>query len=187
MRSDSMRTVVGLCGFVAAQFALAQDKTFLGTKPDPATGVPTGASPSIMPVIQILIVAAIVVYGLKSVAPKWLGKMNKRLVTQAGGGIQIDESASFAGGTLYIVRARERVLLLSVSTNGVQCLSDLTPVQPEPKLPVFMDMIDDSVTARGDDTSLPREFVEVETSNLQQREPLDPAAQALDRLQRFIG
>lgn len=187
MLSAQLRFLVGLCGIMAAQLALAQDKTFLGTKPDPATGVPTGASPSIMPVIQILIVAGIVVYGLKSIAPKWIGKMNKRLVTQAGGGIQIDESASFAGGTLYIVRARDRVLLLSVSTNGVQCLSDLTPVQPEPKLPVFMDMIDDSVSARGDDTSLPREFVEVEDANPIPSEPLDPAAKALDRLQRFIG
>ncbi len=79
-----------------------------------------------MPLIQMAIALAIVLALLKFVLPKMVGKMNKKLVTSTASALNIEESATFAGGTLYIVRARSKTLLLSVSTQGVNCLADIT-------------------------------------------------------------
>lgn len=97
----------------------------------------------VMPLIQMAIALAVVLGLLKFVLPKMVGKMNKKLVTSTTSGLQIEESANFAGGTLYIVRAKSKTLLLSVSTQGVNCISDLTEeATPEPTKTEFEEIID---------------------------------------------
>lgn len=96
-----------------------------------------------MPLMQMAIALAVVLGLLKFVLPKMMGKMSKKLVTSTTGGLHIEESANFAGGTLYIVRAKSKTLLLSVSTQGVNCISDLTQeVAPEPEKTAFEQIID---------------------------------------------
>ncbi len=109
--------------------------TTLGTKPDPigATGA-TAATPNGMPIIQLIIALAVVLALVKWILPKILNKVNKRIVTNVGSQIRIEESAAFAGGNLYIVQAKGKSLLLSVNQQGVQCLADVTEVAPTPSL-----------------------------------------------------
>src|SRR5688572_6928872 len=130
-----MRFFPSLIGVCLAVGAFAQDKTFAGTKSDvikTSTQSPQGMS--MMPFFQLMVALGIVLLVLKFVLPKFVTKLNKRLVT-SGNGIKVEESAAFAGGNLYIVNARGKTLLLSVATSGVSCLADLTPAEPPATLP----------------------------------------------------
>lgn len=101
--------------------------TTLGTRSDPigATGA-TAATPNGMPIVQLVIALAVVLALVKWILPKILTRVSKKIVTGIGSQIRIEESAAFAGGNLYIVQAKGKSLLLSVSQQGVQCLADLT-------------------------------------------------------------
>jgi hypothetical protein len=134
--------------------AWVQAQGVLGTKTEsiPSAG---GSGAGLMPFFQLLVAVGIVFALLRFVAPKLLAKFNKRLVTT--GGIQIEESAAFAGGNLYVVTARGKSLLLSVSSGGVACLADLTTATPEaPKEePVtFMEILERAEDLGGDDALL---------------------------------
>jgi len=153
-------------------FSLAQD---LGTKKD---NLVASSTPAGVPILQMIVSLGIVLGLLKFVLPKIAGKLNKKLVTPLNSGIQIEESAHFAGGALYIVSARGKSLLLSVSTTGVQCLSDLTETsKPEPT-PLFMDVLKEEVDRP---TSLAMAIVN--------DAPIDrkSAEEALARLERLVG
>jgi hypothetical protein len=88
--------------------------------PSTSTGVGFGA------LAQMVLALAIVAFLLKWVLPKVAGKLTKKLVTTAQGGIQIEESAQFAGGSLYIVSARGKSILISVAGTTVSTLTELT-------------------------------------------------------------
>jgi len=92
--------------------------------------------------LQMMVALGIVLVLLKFVMPKLVTKFNKKIVTKAGSAIQIEETAAFAGGSLYVVTARSKTLLLSVSSQGVSCLSDLTPANPAPELPSFQELVE---------------------------------------------
>jgi flagellar biogenesis protein FliO len=111
--------------------------------------------------------------------PKLMGKMNKRLVTSAGSDIRIEESASFAGGSLYVVSARGKTLLLSVNAQGVQCLSDLSEARPEPLAPTFGELVE---------AQLQRTTQESEPAGpTADPEPEDGVTAALRRLERLAS
>lgn len=135
MRAHASLTILCLAGLAGAQDGL------LGTKAS-AIAAPTssGGGMGVMPLIQMALALGVVMLLLKFVLPRMVGKMNKKLTTNTTGGLQIEESATFAGGTLYVVRARTKTLLLSVSTQGVNCLADIT--EPEVKTePDFEDLV----------------------------------------------
>lgn len=117
-----------------------------GTKKDALATAPAGGSTA-MPLFQMLLALGIVFALLKFGLPKLASKLNKRLVTGVNSSIRIEESANFAGGSLYIVGARDRTLLLSVGTNGVSCVADLTPVERAPEPPLFSEVLDKAVVA----------------------------------------
>lgn len=146
-----------------------------GTKRDALATAPTGGSTA-MPLFQMLIALGIVFALLKFALPKLASKLNKRLVTGVNSSIRIEESANFAGGSLYIVGARDRTLLLSVGTNGVSCVADLTPAQKEPGPALFSEILD-------------RVVVEDEHHLQQTSTEPDPAEvrRALDRLSRLAA
>lgn len=178
-----MRSILVLfSGFLSAA-ALAGDG-FLGTKASPAAGpmqADTGGV-GIMSFLQMMIALGIVLVLLKFVMPKLVTKLNKKIVTKVGSEIQIQESAAFAGGSLYIVQAKTKSLLLSVTSTGVTCLADLTTSQPEPELPTFKEIVDQEI-----DRPL-QPFAVIETEVEQQNED-DPAqiAAVLERLKRLSG
>ena len=110
-------------------------------KKDALTSV-GGSTSSAMPLFQMLLALGIVFALLKFALPRVANKLNKRLVTGLNSTIRIEESANFAGGSLYIVNAREKTLLLSVGTNGVSCVADLTPATKPKEAPLFSEVLD---------------------------------------------
>src|SRR3954464_8369141 len=95
--------------------------------------------------LQMLVALGVDFLLLKLVMPKVVTKLNKKIVTKVGSAIQIEESAAFAGGSLYVVRAKSKTLLLSVATSGVTCLADLTPATAEPDMPTFKEIVDKEI------------------------------------------
>jgi flagellar biogenesis protein FliO len=107
--------------------ALSAAQSYLGTKAGggtPAVGSDVG--PGAGSFLQMLAALAVVLILLKFVAPKLLGRAKKRLVTDSSGNLRVEETAHFAGGALYIVRARSKTLLLGVNGASISCLADLT-------------------------------------------------------------
>jgi hypothetical protein len=138
-RLPKLKRLLVICALGAAGFAHAG---FAGTKGDPISSPSGGSSVGFMSMLQMLIALGIVIALLKVVLPKLAGKLNKKLVTSVGSAIRIEESAAFAGGSLYIVHAKNKTLLLSVATTGVSCLADLTNPEPAPELPSFQELVE---------------------------------------------
>ena len=149
-----------------------------GTKKDALASAPAGGSTA-MPLFQMLLALGIVFALLKFALPKLASKLNKRLVTGVNSSIRIEESANFAGGSLYIVGARDRTLLLSVGTNGVSCVADLTPVTKEPEPPLFAEILDRAHPM--DPEAIPAQAVVNE-----EPDPIE-VRRALDRLSRLAA
>lgn len=126
-------------------WALAQQTSFPGTKKDILSAPTAGGSGSlgVLQLVQLLIALGIVFVVVRYLLPKLAARMGKRLNTKLGSDIKIEESASFAGGMLYIVQARGRSLLISVGAQGVTCLADLTekPKAEEP-FETFKEMVE---------------------------------------------
>lgn len=137
-----MRILSSLISLCLAGLSLAQVKTFAGTKSDAVrTTVESPSGMGLMPFFQMLIALGIVFALVKLLLPRILAKMNKRLMPSSGSGIVVEESASFAGGSLYVVNARGKALLLSVSASGVSCLADLSQAQ-QPEAPTFLEALE---------------------------------------------
>lgn len=137
-----MKSVVSLVALVTAASAFAGDTASLAGKTDAAptfTGSP--AAVGVGPVVQMLIALGVVLAIVKFILPKFVGKVNRRLTTGVGSAITIEESAQFAGGTLYVVRAKSKSLLLSVTNQGVACLADITEAAP-PEPPSFEELVE---------------------------------------------
>jgi flagellar biogenesis protein FliO len=131
----------------------------------------------IMSFVQMMVALGIVLLLLKFVLPKLATKLNKKIVTKVGSGIQIEESAAFAGGTLYIVNAKSKSLLLSVNSQGVSCLADLTA--PQAPQPTFQEIVDKEIEG-------PMQPFAVVDHALPADEAQSAAA-ALERLKRLSG
>jgi hypothetical protein len=120
---------------------------FAGTKTGMAASSASAAPSPVGPaaIFQMILALAIVLGLLKVVLPKLAGRINKKLATTLDSDLRIEESASFAGGTLYIVQARRKSLLLSVSPSGVSCLADLTEgPQLPPDPPTFRELVEEA-------------------------------------------
>jgi hypothetical protein len=117
---------------------------FAGTKAGPAVqGASSGGGIGVASMLQMLLALAIVACLLKFVLPRLAGRLKSRIVPGLGTELRVEETAAFAGGSLYIVQARRKTLLLSASASGVSCLADLTEdpqLPPEP--PTFQELVE---------------------------------------------
>lgn len=97
----------------------------LGTRTEAGPSVAGGSSPvGILPMIQMMVALGIVIALVKYVLPKFMGKVAKP--TNAGE-INIESTAALnASGSLHIVTARGRTLLIGATPTGMTCLADLT-------------------------------------------------------------
>lgn len=206
-----MRKILTLSALALAAASWAGDG-ILGTKASPVTGAVTADSGvGAMPFLQMMLALGVVLLLLKFVLPKLANKLNKKIVTKDGSGIQIEESAAFAGGSLYIVKARSKTLLLSVSSTGVTCLSDLTTTQqPAPDLPTFRELVEKEQSgplqpfavieadipnlkaAPKPTPSKAKRVLDIDDIGSNKREPVSPGSQAdaaaiLERLNRLSG
>lgn len=175
-----MRAFLVILAGASSALAVAGEG-FLGTKASPVVGpmqADTGGV-GFMPFLQMMIALGIVLVLLKFVMPKLVTKLNKKIVTKVGSEIHIEESAAFAGGTLYIVRAKSKTLLLSVTSTGVTCLSDLSESAPGADLPTFQEIVDREVEGPLQPFAVVEAPVETD--------PASDAAAALERLKRLSG
>jgi flagellar biogenesis protein FliO len=137
-----MRSIASAFALLAASLALSQ-QSGIGTKPDLVVR-PTQISGGVgtWDLVQMVVALAIVFALLKWALPKLVTRMNKRLSAKDGSSITVEESASFGGGSLQIVTARGRTLLLCVSQSCVTLLADLTSDKPVQEEPAFFEMVD---------------------------------------------
>lgn len=153
-------------------------QSFPGAKSDPAgSGAAASGGVGIGSLFNVLVALGIVYGLLKFAMPKLMGRMNRKLATGVGSDIRIEESATFAGGSLYVVSARGRTLLLSVGTQGVQNLADLTEAEPVPEPPTFGDFVEQEIRT----ASHERKPAPLETDEAPETE----WATALERLERL--
>jgi hypothetical protein len=121
--------LIALCGAMVASAGTGIVGTKLGGDYAPATS-PNGTGVGFGALAQMLLALAIVAFLLKWALPKLAGKVvGKKLIsrgTPTGAAIQIEETAQFAGGNLYVISARGKTLLISVSGQSVSTLADLT-------------------------------------------------------------
>jgi hypothetical protein len=96
-----------------------------------------------MPLLQLALAVGVIALFLKVWLPKWISRWNRGISATPGGGIKVEESATFAGGTLYVVKVRSKTLLLSCGSNGVACLADISDPAPQHSGPAaFVDLLD---------------------------------------------
>lgn len=140
-------------GFFVTAICLsaAQGQGFPGAKPDPASDFSQSSGGGMGALFNVLLALGIVYGLLRYAMPKVLARMNKRLVTGAGSAIKVEESASFAGGSLYVVSARGKAILLSVGAQGVRFLADLTETPKAAESPSFGDLVERELQATNDE------------------------------------
>lgn len=176
-----------------SSFSLAGDG-MLGTKGD-GTSAFQGSSSAGGSLLQ-MIIAVIVVFALmKFLLPKMMAKFGGKLSTKVGGGIQIEESANFPGGTLYVVNVRDRSLLLGVTGTSINTLADLGMTNKPNPGPTFMEYLE---TAQEPVVEVKKEVitqavVAIQPTEIEEEvasisvENSDEAKKALNRLQKLIG
>lgn len=188
-----LRTFALSFAALASSLALAEDG-MLGTKGDSVSALQgqAGAGGSLLQ----MIIAVIVVFGLmKFLLPKMMGKFGGKLATKVGSTIKIEESASFAGGTLYVVNVKDKSLLLGVTGTTISTLADLGPVNKPNPGPTFMEYLESTDGAKAVVTELPV----TETPVVEEVEPTQEvvgefavvetdgdAKAALERLQKLM-
>ncbi len=181
MKFSSFAKATALPGvFALAACAMAEDG-LLGTKADSVSALQnsSGAGGNLLQ----MIIAVVVVFALmKWLLPKMMGKFGGRLSTGVGSSIKIEESASFAGGTLYVVNVKDKSLLLGVTGTTITTLADLgTAVKNDPG-PTFMEMVESTDGSK----AIVTEFAVVEAPLAEEELPVNDAQSALDRLQRLM-
>ncbi|MCW5943952.1 MAG: flagellar biosynthetic protein FliO [Fimbriimonadaceae bacterium] len=129
---------------VATAQALAAQGTLLGTKRDLSAGSSAQVSSSgngTMVFLQTIVALVIVFAAIKYLLPRFAGKINRKLSTKLGSAIEIEESAAFAGGALYLVNVRGKSLLLSVTGQNVSFLSEVPAQHLDPAPVTFGEML----------------------------------------------
>ena len=176
---NRLSTLISLSFVAASAWA---DDGLLGTKGDTASALqgPTSSGGSLLQ----MIIAVLVVFGLmKFFLPKMIAKFGGKLNTGIGSSIKIEESASFQGGTLYLVSVKDRSLLLGVAGTSITTLADLGSANNPNPGPTFLEILDvadetNAINTEPIEELTAPEFAVVETGS--------QAKDALQRLQKLM-
>lgn len=115
-------------------------------KSDPSPASTAASAGGSFPLIQLVIVAAILFLVLKVMGPKALSFLGSRVSTPVGSSIKVETSATLAQGALYVVNVRGKTLLLGATTGSVSLLADLTEAEAALKAePAFFEELDAAV------------------------------------------
>jgi len=148
-----------------------------------AAGGPTLGA---MALVQMLIALAVVFVLIRYLLPKVAARAGRRLVAKVGSPIKVEESAAFGGGMLYVVEVRDKTLLLSVGSQGVSCLADLTPSLPRPEpTQTFHEMLEESPAVPAAQFTAVTPVSEEPEAPAQQMSETD-ARRALERLRKIV-
>jgi flagellar biogenesis protein FliO len=191
------RLIILICTVLGSSVAFAADGV-LGTKSDTVSPL-QGPSASGGSLLQ-MVIAVLVVFGLmKYFLPKMMAKFGGKLNPGIGSSIKIEESASFQGGTLYLVTVKDRSLLLGVSGTNLSTLADLGTVSKPDPGPTFMEILDVADESKAFNTEpiveaenareVSMGYAVVEQGTIEQGtvESGSQAKDALQRLQKLIG
>ncbi len=118
-------------GLLWVSLASASPTNQLGTKPGGTFQTVQPAQIGFLPILQLLAALAFVTVLLKWVLPKFADRLNKNFSKKAGQLISIEETTSFPGGNILVVKARGRTLLLGSSGTHIAMLADLTEIPKE--------------------------------------------------------
>jgi len=110
------------------------------TKGDISTGVASSTGPSPWALFQLILALGIVAALLKFVLPRFFPSLKNRVQTSLGSTIKIEETATFPGGNLLVVKVRDKSVLIGATPQSISFLADLTPTSEEPK--AFFEMVD---------------------------------------------
>lgn len=161
----------------------------LGTKSDiylPLGGDNLSTNSSVQ-FIQMLIVLGITVFAIKYFLPKFIFKINPGLQEKGISSFQIEESASFAGGKLFVVKIHEKKLLLSATAQNINYLMDLTGAPVKNENLAFFEVLDSTKTKYpAEETSTNKHF-HPEIESLAQNSNPNEIQALLDRISRFTG
>jgi flagellar biogenesis protein FliO len=180
------RFFVLLCLVLSSSFALAEDG-ILGTKGDASSALqgPASTGGSLLQ----MIIAVLVVFGLmKFMLPKVMAKFGGKLNPGLGSSIKIEESASFQGGTLYLVSVKDRSLLLGVAGSSITTLADLGNANKPDPGPTFMEILDvaDERNAFNAEPIVKAETIEYALVDTEIQPKDANAMEALQRLQKLM-
>ncbi len=167
---------------LCASFVNADDG-ILGTKNDAVSPL-QGPASSGGSLLQ-MIIAVIVVFGLmKYFLPKLVAKFGGKLNPGIGSSINIEESATFQGGMLYLVSVKDRSLLIGVAGTCITTLADLGSANKPNPGPTFMEYLDVADESKAINTTPTSESVE--TPEFAVVESGIQAKDALERLQKLM-
>jgi flagellar biogenesis protein FliO len=138
------RIALVVSNFLFPVVLLAQSQ--LGTKADLVSSPVerTAQGTSVVPqFLTALVALGIAIVLLKYFAPKLLAKFNRGLATPLNSSVIVEESASFASGSLQVVTVRGKSILLAISPQGVTYLTDVPSHAPVDPAPAFFELLDE--------------------------------------------
>ncbi|MDH4388373.1 MAG: flagellar biosynthetic protein FliO [Fimbriimonas sp.] len=135
-----LRSISTLSLAFFATLAVAQNG-MLGTKGESATQFTPSAS-SGGGLLQMVLAVIVVMVLMKLFLPKMMAKYGSKLSTGLNSAIKVEESASFAGGSIHLVTVRGRTLLLGSTPTTISTLADLGEAPKNDPGPTFMEMVE---------------------------------------------
>ncbi|GIV09254.1 MAG: hypothetical protein KatS3mg019_1345 [Fimbriimonadales bacterium] len=129
--------------------------------------------------IALLIVAAGLRWGLPKLL-RWAGKTGDGSLVD--GQIKIIETRSALGGSLMLVKARDRLLLIGATAQGMQLLADLTDTLPKSEPAPVSESAFEQVLRRAQPAAPPTDLQAEAAAQVQTR-----LQQTRARLQSLIG
>ena len=135
-----LRFVTTLSFALATAYCAAQDG-MLGTKGDSASQF-TPSTSSGGGLLQMVLAVIVVMVLMKLFLPKMMAKYGSKLSTGLNSAIKVEESASFAGGSIHLVTVKGRTLLLGSTPTTITTLADLGEAPKNDPGPTFMEMVE---------------------------------------------
>lgn len=130
-----------LLGLSVSAAVSAAQSGMLGTKGESATQfTPTASSGGGL--LQMVVAVFVVMILMKLFLPKMMAKYGSKLSTGLNSAIKVEESASFAGGSIHLVTVRGRTLLLGSTPTTISTLADLGEAPTNDPGPTFMEMVE---------------------------------------------
>lgn len=128
-------------GFALVAAYSAAQEGMLGTKAESATQF-TPSTSSGGGLLQMVVAVIVVMVLMKLFLPKMMAKYGSKLSTGLNSAIKVEESASFAGGSIHLVTVRGRTLLLGSTPNSISTLADLGEAPKNDPGPTFMEFVE---------------------------------------------
>ncbi|MCS7300697.1 MAG: flagellar biosynthetic protein FliO [Fimbriimonadales bacterium] len=129
--------------------------------------------------VALLLVAAGLRWGLPKLL-RWAGRTGDG--SPIDGQIRIIETRSAIGGSLMLVKARDRLLLIGATAQGMQLLADLTDTLPKPEPSLSHDSAFEQVLRRAKPAAPPPDLHAEAAAQMQSR-----LQQTRAHLQRIVG